>query len=574
MAGHTPQFDALLEEHFSSQTAGQRRCSETGADFSVTEEEVSLYKKLGLPVPTVAPHIRRRRTRAHIGGIELFPRKTMQGQDIIAMYDPESPAQLVTPDEWYSDGFDPTRFAMDIDPNQSFFEQWKRFSAHVPRVAISTDPSSEQCSWSVYELAFKNCYATYGGIRSENLLFADMCIEASNSVDVAGIIFSSWCYDSVQLVECSNTHFSEFCTGCLNTTFCMSCINCTDCFGCVNLQNKQYCFFNKQLTKEEYEAAMAQIDLSDATQLRYWQEKVREYWKHGFYIGEFTLNSEHAYGFDVIGSNDAYGISMNKCTRAYNIYDAELLTDCCDVSTSSKLEECAHTVAVVASNKTKMSISCEGCIDVEYSEGCRSCEHCFGCIGLSRKKFCIFNKQYTEEEYWKTVDAIKSTMMRLGEYGNFFPYNTSLFAYNVSHADAFFPLEQSEVERIGARWFPFQKANTSTAVPIDQLPEKLSEFTDDMLTKQFICPETGRPFRIIQPELNFHRKFNLALPRVHPSVRRKMRYKRLMELRLIPQPCRRCGAVVHARLPESSGVQFLCPTCFHTTLVNSDMVRS
>src|SRR3990167_8934178 len=36
---------------------------------------------------------------------------------------------------------------------------------------------------------------------------------------------------------------------------------------------------------------------------------------------------------------------------------------------------------------------------LEYCINCYNCENCFGCVGLRNKKYCIFNKQYTEEEY-------------------------------------------------------------------------------------------------------------------------------------------------------------------------------
>src|SRR3989338_10468327 len=58
---------------------------------------------------------------------------------------------------------------------------------------------------------------------------------------------------------------------------------------------------------------------------------------------------------------------------------------------------------------------------VEYSINCINCEYCFGCVGLRSKKFCIFNRQYSEDEYWNLADEIKTRMLERGEDGEVFP---------------------------------------------------------------------------------------------------------------------------------------------------------
>jgi hypothetical protein len=37
------------------------------------------------------------------------------------------------------------------------------------------------------------------------------------------------------------------------------CHHCQDCFSCIGLKNKQYCIFNKQYTKAEYEKTVAHL---------------------------------------------------------------------------------------------------------------------------------------------------------------------------------------------------------------------------------------------------------------------------------------------------------------------------
>lgn len=45
------------------------------------------------------------------------------------------------------------------------------------------------------------------------------------------------------------------------------------------------------------------------------------------------------------------------------------------------------------------SQDCYDCQDTFFSYDCRNCSNIFGCAGLRNKKYCIFNKQCTKEEY-------------------------------------------------------------------------------------------------------------------------------------------------------------------------------
>jgi hypothetical protein len=52
-------------------------------------------------------------------------------------------------------------------------------------------------------------------------------------------------------------------------------------------------------------------------------------------------------------------------------------------------------------------MDCNSCTDCHFSSLLNSCSNCFGCVALSHKKYCIFNKQYTKEEYFKKVEELK-----------------------------------------------------------------------------------------------------------------------------------------------------------------------
>ena len=77
--------------------------------------------------------------------------------------------------------------------------------------------------------------------------------------------------------------------------------------------------------------------------------------------------------------------------------------------------------------------------DVRYTQHCHNCRHCFCCVGLKIASYCIFNKQYTKEEYEKLVPKIIEQMNKMPyvnhignsyAYGEFYPIELSPFGYN------------------------------------------------------------------------------------------------------------------------------------------------
>jgi len=58
----------------------------------------------------------------------------------------------------------------------------------------------------------------------------------------------------------------------------------------------------------------------------------------------------------------------------------------------------------------------ENCSDIFYSSDIFSCKNLFGCVGLRNKEYCIFNKQYTRNEYEKEIIRIIGKMQEAGEW--------------------------------------------------------------------------------------------------------------------------------------------------------------
>jgi len=73
---------------------------------------------------------------------------------------------------------------------------------------------------------------------------------------------------------------------------------------------------------------------------------------------------------------------------------------------------------------TKFVYFSDECLDSSFLFNCLGCSNCFGCVNLRNQKHCIFNKQYSKEEYkkeierfdfgsYKTIQEIKNRFIEL-----------------------------------------------------------------------------------------------------------------------------------------------------------------
>ncbi|MEK7539687.1 MAG: hypothetical protein AAB558_00375 [Patescibacteria group bacterium] len=86
----------------------------------------------------------------------------------------------------------------------------------------------------------------------------------------------------------------------------------------------------------------------------------------------------------------------------------------------------------------------------------------------------------------------------------------------------------------------------------------------DVQGKVILCEQTGRPFKLVKPEFDFYKKFNLPLPRIHPEVRLLKKYPRGMMFNLHQASCNRCQQEVQTSMPQDEPV--LCDTCYQVVV--------
>ncbi len=537
MISKTPQFDAAMDAYFSrldlDENGGQWRvCRFSKEEFYVRSEDIEFYKKMRVPLPTLAPLERSRRRMAAAPSYTFFrTRSAASGKTLIAMYPSITPFKIYEHTLWFSDGWDPLAFEKQFDPARPFFEQFRELQLQVPRPNLISDSSNLNSDYTNSSFHLKNSYMTFDSVNAENLYYCEGCMGGKDCMDCwvaeqCDSCYKCWGGHLYRCVYCFRSY------SCMESVFLYDCTNCDHCFMSANLRNKKYYFYNEPLTREAYEEKMRGINLGD---WRVFQK----------YLADFETLQQNAirkntYNERAINSMGDWVVNSRDCFQVLFALDSERVCysqgvanyrDSYDCLFGYGGEQCYEFLAAsLADNNFNIRFSSiiKGSRNLEYSDLCWDCHDCFGCVGLRNRSFCIFNKQYTEEEYWQKVDEIKTAMLAGGEYGEFFPQHLSSFPYNASLATSYQGYDDLEEARsYGYRTedIPEDMQTTGDAeiIPSSALPSDIKD-TDDAITDKVILDEAShKKFRIIAYELAFYRKHNLPLPRVasaraHESV--------------------------------------------------------
>ena len=579
-----------MTHSISSGQAETRNCQNCKKDFLIDEQDFEFYKKIKVPPPTFCWLCRAQRRLAFRNDRALYPRpSSMSGEKIFSTYPENVPFPVYTQPEWHGDGWDALSYGRDYDFNRPFFEQFLELWKVVPRPAKSiTIIYNSDYSNNASDL--KNCYLVFNTTGAEDSAYGNAMSHCRNSFDLSHCRHlelsyqNFWGLNSSRAIYCSQ--FAES----TDIYFCKNVRGCNNCFGCVGLRGKSYCFFNEQLTKEEYQKRIAQYDLGSHAGLQKAVAETQAFWKKlPVKYMEGMRNQDVSGGYISMSKNvkNSYLIVEGEDMRYCQYMDEPSPKDCYDHliwgHTTSLSYECAMTGE---SNNTRFCLQTYTNIeDAEYAEYCRSSSHVFGCISLENKKYCILNKQYTKEQYEELVPKIRQQMLdmpyksRAGHsyrYGEFFPPEFSPFGYNETLAQEHFPLTPQLAGMQGFNWKEIERKNHTVTLPHAQIPDHIKDVTDDILKQVLGCTHeaacdhgcTGA-FRIIPQELQYLRKMSLALPRICVNCRHRERISQRNPIPMYPSSCTCAGTQsensIYKNVATHTHGENKCPVTFETT---------
>jgi len=180
--------------------------------------------------------------------------------------------------------------------------------------------------------------------------------------------------------------------------------------------------------------------------------------------------------------------------------------------------------------------------ELAYVENCHSSKHLFGCSGIKHGEYCILNKQYTKEEYFKLREKIIEYMKKTGEWGEFFPAKLSHFGYNETIAQEYFPLTKEEILKKGFKlWDKIQKTTDKETLKPENVPDSINKVDEKILDEILRCLDCGRNYKIVKNEYLFYKKHNIPIPRKCFYCRNSERIKFENPLKLWHRKCMKPG---------------------------------
>lgn len=547
-------------------------CQNCEADFTIDASDFVFYKKMQVPPPTWCPECRMIRRFLFRNERLLFRRKDdVTGKEIFSMIPPGVDVVVYNHDYWWSDKWDPMQYGRDYDFSRPFFEQWRELYRAVPQVSnsILNLVRSEYCGNAGH---LKNCYLCFAVETLEDSAYCTRSGYVKDSFDLHESTTDELCFEGIMIDESYKVFFSVDCESCTDIWFSKSLVGCTNCFGCVNLRNKSYYIFNKPYSKESYTAALKEFHLDSYKALEQKKEEAHNFWQKfpvKYMHGARNVNSSGEHIQD--SKNAKFSYFIHGCE---NIKFCQMLHETDDSydyfswgNPASQIYE--STICGYECDKLKFCAECwPNVMDMEYCFSCHSSSNLFGCVGLRKKQYCILNKQYSKEEYEKLVPKIKKHMdempyiseVRNGKlevrkivykYGEFFPPEFSIFAYNETPAQDFFPLSVEAAANAGYLWRETERRKYKATMDAVALPDGIRD-TNDSITKEVIsCLGCRGPYRIIPMEFKFYKRAGLPLPRFCPECRFQARKKFVNPPKYWKRKCQ-CAGQTSIKYQESS----------------------
>ena len=571
-------------------TAETRNCQNCKGAFVIEPEDFQFYEKIHVPPPTWCPQCRLMRRLTWRNERALYKRTCdLCKATIVAMYPAGTPFPVYCRECWYSDTWDATTYGREYNFSRPFFEQFHDLMQVVPQIAlqVSTSPGSDYVNQAA---DCKNCYLVASASSNEDCMYCYRVLNSKNAIDSSFIHRVEYCYECVQSLEMADSRFVIDGIGSSGLMFCTDIRNAQDCFMSSNRRQAKHTFRNKVISREQYEARMKGIDMGSYEKLEAYRKEFHELHKRRLNRYMISKNAPGCTGNAVAESAESkMCFNANRlecCSYALMLSDAK---DSYDVNNGCCQMELAYECSTAGANVYNLKFSADVWPEVRnttYSQSCRNdVSELFGCVSLRKKQYCILNRQYTKEEYEELILKIVEHMTtapytdkqgRVYGYGEFFPPELSLYAYNETPAQDYFPKSKSEVEAMGFRWKEPEQKHYDATVAAKDLPDHIKDVSDDIVRQIVGCAHGGAcghqcttAFRITPQELQFYRQKNIALPRLCPNCRHYERFALINPYRLWKRTCGCGGSTSKTGSRKNSADHFHdenpCPNEFETS---------
>jgi len=605
----------FISTHTNDPIVERRSCKRCTDEFAITQKDLDILDKISpviawekklIPPPTLCPDCRRMRRLAFRNERKFYKKKCdATGRMMISMFSPDVDVLGYDSKNRNEDCGNGLKYGQNPDFSRSFMDQFYELSRKVPKRIISNAITLENCEYSNYGIASKDCYLSAGIAFSEKCHYSYSPLKGLQDMDGYVNIACQYTYDCVECMMWYKLYYSHFSTACKDSAFLYDCVNCDHCFGCVNLVGKKYCFKNQQLTPEEYQS---KVDAIMGSHLAIEQFK-KEF--HTFTLQFPKSATRQTKAENCIGN---HLINTKDCVDCFSI-----INDCENIRHSAfcgekwvNLMDCYQTgvwsqwiyeaMGCTRGYKSAFVYQIDP-VDTYYSEWIIDAgwsSNLFLSSGLKFKHNVLLNKEYQPKERESLVARVIEKMKADGERGESFPLTHSPHPLNDTQAMEYFPiykvidatgqesifnekgkwtitLLESEKfiskaildlwgEKIQTTWrtkdIDVVAPQWIEIIQAKDLPDHIKDVDDTILDKAIICEVSWRPYRLIKQELDFYREHNIPLPRKHYESRFVARLASLPPMKLFLRNCDKCWTECLAVYDKDYPGNVFCEQCY------------
>ena len=548
-----------------------RNCKNCKKNFVIKPNDFGFYEKIKVPPPTFCPECRIIRRMSWRNDLSFYNRACdLCGKKIISLYHPDKPLTVYCNHCWWSDKWDAKNYGREVDFSRPFFEQFRELKDKVPLLSLINDDGigSVNCEYTQNVTFSKNCYMVSMAWYLEDCMYSSCGYpDTRYVVDGLGILPNSQIiYDSIFIGSCYNCRNCYYSTGLDDCAFCYDCKGCSHCFMCVNLRQKKYCFKNKEYTKEEYEKIVKEYRLDTYSGQKRAKEEFLQFLGTQPRRSAYIINCVNCTGEGLLNCKNSKDIFWCRAVEDSRfIWRSNEIKESYDLTPGGKSLECYEALTADHDFQTLFAIYSLKSQEISYVENCHSSKHLFGCSGVKHGQYCILNKEYSKEKYFKLREKLIEHMKKTGEYGEFFSSSMSHFGYNETIAQDYFPLSKTEAEKRGFKWWDkIQKTTGQETLKPEEIPDSILDVPESILNEVLSCAECSRNYKIVKNEFLFLKKHLIPIPRKCFFCRHSQRLKFENPFKLWHRQCV-CGSTGSPQATSKHGHIGMCPNEFETS---------
>ncbi len=608
-----------IEKQLSEKIHTYHTCKWCSKEYPIFDKEKTFLEKRNLDFSELCFDCRFRNMLMWRNEKKLYWRKSDKTwKRILSMYSPEYKWKVYNYDEWEQEWW----FAsinIDFNANEDFISNYYKLFLKIPKPWTDIFRTNENINFCNRTWRVKNAYYSFTSFENcEDLYFSNHISESkdiynSTRADTSILVYeSTFVYNSYKIFFCDNINNSK------EIYFSYELKDCEECIFCSNLVGKKYMIYNKEYKKEEYENIKSNLKQNmssyqklenmvieyETSKIKILKKWINNIWSENVIWNKLNNSNNCILCHNILGWDNCFNSIWWFPANEKNIFNSYWFW---------AVENMNLSMWNWPWNNLYFTINIEDSDNIYFSQKIKWCHYCIWCYGLQNASYHILNKPYSKEEYNELFPKIIENIKNHWHYNDFFSPKHSPFPINDTCIMEEFPINKlreiknynwwdlenysynEKIIDLDWKWIIYilypeknlsdaiidfwwkEKINTlwrnienEITIPkwldkitYDKIPDNIYDLEESIIEKAIKCKETWRYYRFIKKELDFCKKYSIALPRNHPDNRIDKRRQKSPKLNIELIKCHKCKKETLSVYPEKLWNIVVCEDCYN-----------